>query len=52
MSTTLWIALGVAAVLVLGYVLAMRNLFFKSRDLEKQIDRSKLRKWKDDKDDN
>jgi len=24
----------------------MRNLFFKSRDLEKQIDRSKLRQWK------
>jgi hypothetical protein len=26
----------------------MRNLFFKSRDLEKQIDRSKLRQWKDE----
>jgi hypothetical protein len=48
MSTTLWIALGVAAAVVLGYVLAMRNLFFKSRDLEKKIDRSKLRQWEDD----
>jgi hypothetical protein len=48
MSTTLWIALGIAAVLVLGYVLAMGNLFLKSRDLEKKIDRSKLRQWKDD----
>lgn len=47
MTTTLWIALGVAVLLVLGYVLAMRNLVQKSREADKRIDRSKLRKWQD-----
>jgi hypothetical protein len=48
MSTTLWIALAVVAVVVLGYFLVMRNLLHKSRDLDKRVDRSKLRKWEDD----
>jgi low affinity Fe/Cu permease len=48
MTTALWIALGIAAVFVLGYVLAMRNLHRKSREIDKQIDYSKIRKWKDE----
>lgn len=48
MTTTLWILLGVAALVVLGYVLAMRNLHRKSREIDKQIDYSKVRKWEDD----
>jgi low affinity Fe/Cu permease len=50
MNTTLWIALGVAILLVLGYLLVMRVFFRQSRDLDKQIDPSKMKKWKDDED--
>jgi hypothetical protein len=47
MSTVLWIALAVA-VFVVGYVVAMRNLHRKSREIDKQIDYSKIRPWKDE----
>lgn len=50
MTTALWIVVGFAIVIVVGYFLTMRNLFRKSREVEKQIDHSKIRKWKDDED--
>lgn len=48
MSTTLWIALSVAIIVAVGYVVAMRNLHRKSREIDKQIDLSKIRRWKDE----
>lgn len=48
LSTTLWIFLGIAVVFGLGYVFAMRNLARKSREADKRIDYSKIRKWKDE----
>lgn len=50
MSTVLWIIIGVAAVVALTYVLAMRNVLRESREKYKRIDRQKIRKWKDDED--
>ena len=38
----------IGAVLVVGYLLVMRVFFKQSKDLDKQIDPSKMRKWKDD----
>lgn len=37
--------LGLAVGLLIGY---MRRLFRRSRELEKRIDYSKMREWKDD----
>ena len=48
MSDTLWIVIGVAAVLVVLYVLVMRIFFRESRELDKKIDPSKMKRWKDD----
>ncbi len=48
MNTTLMIALGVAVLLVLVYLLVMRVFLRQSRDLDKQIDYSKMNKIKDD----
>lgn len=47
MSTTLWIVLGLALILALGYVLALRGLFRKSRELDKRIDYNNIHQWKD-----
>ena len=43
MTTTWWIALGVALLFGLGYVLAMRNVYRQSRELDKKIDFDKVR---------
>jgi hypothetical protein len=51
MNIGLWIVLGLAVILVLGYVLTMRDLFRKSREVEKRIDYGKIRKWQDDDED-
>ena len=48
MSPSLWIALGVAITVVLCYVLGMRVLVRKSRDIDQQIDTSRIRPWKGD----
>ena len=48
MSPALWIALGVAITVVLGYVLCMRVLARQSREIDQQVDYSKIRPWKDD----
>lgn len=44
------IALGVALVVVIGYVLVMRIFFRESKELDKKIDYSKMKEWKDDED--
>ena len=49
MDTTLWIALGIAVGAVVWYVLAMRGFYLRSRELDQQVDRSKLKPWIDDK---
>ncbi len=38
----------VAIVVVLGYVLVMRVFFRDSKELDKKIDYSKVKEWKDD----
>lgn len=40
----------VAAVLVLGYFLVMRVFYRDSKQLDKQVDLSKMKVWKDDED--
>ena len=48
MNTTMWIALGATAGVVLIYFLVMRVFFRQSRALDRQIDYSKTRKWGDE----
>jgi low affinity Fe/Cu permease len=43
-----WIAITVAIVAAFGYVLVMRVFFKDSKDLDKKIDLSKMKPWKDD----
>ena len=50
MSTTLWIALGVAVFLVIVYVLAVRVLYRQSREVDKKIDFTKIKPLKDEED--
>jgi low affinity Fe/Cu permease len=38
----------VAVVLVVGYLLVMRVFFKDSKELDKKIDYSKMRQWKDE----
>ena len=38
----------VAIVVVLGYLLVMRVFFKESKELDKKIDYSKMKEWKDD----
>ena len=45
-----WIPLVVAVLAVLGYLLVMRALFQRSRDLDKQVDLTKIRPWRDEED--
>ena len=46
----IWITLVAAAVVVGGYLLVMRVFFRESKDLDKKIDYSKVKEWKDDED--
>ncbi len=43
-----WIAITIAIVCVLGYFLVMRVFFKDSKELDKKIDLSKMKPWKDD----
>jgi low affinity Fe/Cu permease len=45
-----WIAVAVAIVAVIGYVVVMRVFFRESKELDKQIDYSKMKKWEEEKD--
>ena len=42
------ISVVVAVIAVLGYVLVMRVFFRESKELDKKIDPSKMKEWKDD----
>ena len=42
------ISVVVAVVAVLGYLLMMRVFFRESKELDKKIDHSKMKEWKDD----
>jgi low affinity Fe/Cu permease len=42
------ITLSVAVVVVIGYVLVMRVFFRDSKELDKKIDYSKMKEWKDE----
>jgi len=48
MSLSLWIALGVAIAVALCYVLCMQVLARKSREIDGQVDYSRIRPWKGD----
>jgi low affinity Fe/Cu permease len=45
-----FIAVGVAILAVIGYLLVMRVFFRESAELDKKIDYGKMKKWKDDED--
>jgi uncharacterized protein YneF (UPF0154 family) len=47
-DTTLWIVLGVGVGVVVIYFVTMRVFFRQSRDADKKIDYSKVRKWNDE----
>ena len=42
------ISVVVAIIAVIGYLLVMRVFFRESKDLDKKIDYSKMKEWKDD----
>jgi len=50
MSTTAWIALAIAVIVVVGYLLVMRVFLRQSRAADRQIDHSKIHPVKDDED--
>lgn len=43
-----FIALGVALVAVIGYVLVMRLFYRESAELDRKIDHSRMKEWKDE----
>ena len=48
MNQTLWIFLAIAVVIVAGYFITMRVFFKESKELDKKIDYSKMKEWKDE----
>jgi low affinity Fe/Cu permease len=48
MNQVVMIAVAVAVLVVLGYLLVMRVFFKESKELDKKIDYSKMKEWKDD----
>ncbi|HEX4330996.1 MAG TPA: hypothetical protein VH040_02555 [Usitatibacter sp.] len=46
----IWITLVAAAIVVAGYLLVMRVFFRDSKALDKKIDYSRMKEWKDDED--
>ena len=48
MNQVVMIAVAVAVVVVVGYLLVMRVFFKDSKELDKKIDYSKMKEWKDD----
>ncbi len=50
MTASIWIALAIAILFGAAYVLGFRNVLRKSRELDKKIDYSKVREWKDEDD--
>ena len=50
MSTTLWVLVPIAVIAVIAFMSYMRRLFRESREAEKRLDYSKMRKWEDEDD--
>ncbi|HEY4999756.1 MAG TPA: hypothetical protein VII36_11455 [Usitatibacter sp.] len=48
MNQVVMIAVGVAVAVVVGYLLVMRVFFKDSEALDKKIDYSKVKEWKDE----
>jgi low affinity Fe/Cu permease len=48
MNNIVMIAFGVAVLVVAGYLLVMRVFFKDSEELDKKIDYSKMKEWKDE----
>ena len=48
MSNVVMIWVGVAVLVVAGYVLVMRIFFKESKELDKKIDYTKMKEWKDE----
>ena len=48
MSPIVMIAVAVALFVVAGYLLVMRVFFKESEELDKKIDYSKMKEWKDE----
>lgn len=48
MSTTVWSALAIAVLFAIGYLIWVLGLLEKSRELDRKIDFTKLRKFQDD----
>ncbi len=44
------ISVVVAIIAVIGYLLVMRVFFRESKELDRKIDYSKMKEWKDDED--
>lgn len=50
MDRAVLVALAVGVAVVVGYLLVMRVFFKDSKDLDKKIDYSKVKEWKDEED--
>jgi hypothetical protein len=50
MDRAVLVALAVGIAVVVGYLIVMRVFFKESKDLDKKIDYSKMKEWKDDED--
>ena len=50
MNHIVMISVGVGVLVVLGYLIVMRVFFTESEELDKKIDYSKMKEWKDDQD--
>ena len=50
MNQVVMIAVVVGLLVVGGYLLVMRIFFRESKELDKKIDYSKMKQWKDDED--
>jgi low affinity Fe/Cu permease len=50
MDRAVLVALAVGVAVVAAYLLVMRVFFKDSKDLDKKIDYSKVKEWKDDED--
>ena len=48
MNQIVLIVVGVAVALVVGYLVVMRVFFNESKALDKKIDYSKMKEWKDE----
>jgi hypothetical protein len=48
MNHVTFVVAAIAVVIVVGYVLVMRVFYKEGKELDKQIDYSKVKEWKDD----